>query len=145
MVKEFLVDFEILAVGLEPFGNHLQAHSVPDRNHVDDGFAVLVGFQFHAARVSISLDGMEDDSGALNGFAIGGAQYGDLDARRRWGHLVFSAAMVFLLGTEMGRADGQSKASHEDAKTKERAIKHGSHCKWFEGKWDSGGACDIGL
>src|SRR3974390_1927020 len=66
-----LVDFEVSTVGLKALGDDLQADRIADRNHVDDGFAVLVGLQLHDALVVVALDGMEDDGSMLDRFAVG--------------------------------------------------------------------------
>src|SRR6185503_9654496 len=52
------VDFEVAAVGLEPFGNDLKAHGISDRNYVDHRLAVLVSLQLHNSVVAITENGV---------------------------------------------------------------------------------------
>ena len=77
-----LIDLVNLAVGLETIGDDLKSDGVADGNHVDDGFAVFVGFELKRSLVLVALDGMEDDVSIVDGLAVVVANNGDLNVRR---------------------------------------------------------------
>ena len=101
-----LVDLVVITKGLETFGDDLQSHRVAEWQHVDDGFAILVGLQLHVAFVPLALHWVEDDCGIFNGLAIGVPHHGDLNARGGRGRLVLAAALGgVLLGAHSERRE----------------------------------------
>lgn len=112
-----MIDFVVIAEGLEAVGDHLQANRVADGNDVEVDLAVFVGLEFHRPLVFVTLDGMKDDMSILDGFATVGFQDGDLNARSRWRSLVFApAAGVIVLGTNQ-RACDEAEGGQEGAES----------------------------
>ena len=97
-----LVDFDVFAVRLETFGEHLQKDLRTGRQDVNDGLPVFVGLQLHVALVA--LEG-KDDGGILDGLVVVRPQDRDFDLRGGRRSLVFAPTMIGVLGAN-GQAGG---------------------------------------
>lgn len=95
------IDLVDLAIGLETFGDDLKGYGVTEGNHVDNGFAVFVGFELESASVLIALDRVEDDVSVRDRLAVIGTNDGDGNCRRGRRDFVFPAVVrVIVLGTD---------------------------------------------
>jgi len=95
------VDFVNRARGLKAGGDYLKSDGVADRDHVDDGLAVLVGFELESTLILVALDGMKDDMSVVDWLAVVVAHYCDFNSRGGRRHLVFAAMMgVIILGAK---------------------------------------------
>lgn len=105
-----LVDFVNLARGLEASGNHLKSDGIADRDHVDDGLAVLVGLKLESALIMIALDGMKDDVSVVDWLAVVVAHHCDFNSCGGRRDLVFAPVMgVVILGAKSEGAGDEAK------------------------------------
>src|ERR1039458_1564308 len=124
----FIVNLEVVPIGLKSPGNDLQPHGVADGQHVDDGLAVLIGLQLHVA--IFTPNDVEDDGGIRDGLAIDIAHHSDLNARGGRGRLELAASIGgLLLSAGSERREDQAEHGHYDTETKERTAHHRNHCK----------------
>ena len=97
-------------------GDHLKSDGVADGDHVDDGFAVLVGLEFERSPILVALDGMEDDVSVCNRFAVVVADDGDFNPRRGWRDFIFAPVVgVVLLGANVEAAGDEAKRNKKSA------------------------------
>ena len=126
-----LVDFVNLAIGLEAVSDHLKGDRIAERDHVDGGFSVLVGFELEGALIFVALDGVKDDMSVGNGLAVVGADDGDTNRGGKRRGFVFTAMMrVVVLCAENETAGDKGKRGESDAGRKNRTAKHAPYCKW---------------
>src|SRR5271165_3719257 len=123
-----LLDLVVAAISLVALGNDLQADGFADGQHVDHGLAVLVGLQLHVARVIARLvEGVEDDGGVFNGFAVVAFEHGDFDFGGRRRSLVLAATLGGILG-KGGRTRHQGDERQNQAGTEKGTAIHSNYC-----------------